>query len=317
MQSLHSSCQAPGTFHWHTSVLEGNAARLMHEAVYKGQSVVDTARYPIDRRGSDDYRALVAAARASLTSEGCCRLPGFITRVGVEKMQAECQALQHGVRRNQNGRRVNVYYSETDATMPSTHPLNHEFDRHFGVIRDDMIAPNACVRSVYDDERVLGFAADVVGVRKLYQSRDAYQALTVNVMGDGENLHWHFDCNACAITLGIQQPHAGGELEYIPNIGRENYDEVEKTIAAREGETPANSKAYHTEEGALIFFRGGQSMHRVKPVLGERLRFVAALQLHTSDDAVDTPDMTERIYGVLQKEHLGPKKTVVAGEASM
>ena len=26
------------------------------------------------------------------------------------------------------------------------------------------------------------------------------QALTVNVMGNGDNLHWHFDCNVCTGT---------------------------------------------------------------------------------------------------------------------
>lgn len=53
-------------------------------------------------------------------------------------------------------------------------------------------------------------------------------------------------------------------------------------------------------------------MHRVKPVVGSGCRLVAALQYHTNRDAFDTPEMTERIYGVSVAEHVGPKESVVS-----
>jgi hypothetical protein len=73
-----------------------------------------------------------------------------------------------------------------------------------------------------------------------------------------------------------------------------------------------SSYQYETGEGELIFFRGGESLHQVRSVKGETLRMVAALQFHTSDDAFDLPDMTERIYGVPVDKHVGPKRRVVS-----
>eukprot|EP00615_Pteridomonas_danica_P009355 CAMPEP_0114351654 /NCGR_PEP_ID=MMETSP0101-20121206/17368_1 /TAXON_ID=38822 ORGANISM="Pteridomonas danica, Strain PT" /NCGR_SAMPLE_ID=MMETSP0101 /ASSEMBLY_ACC=CAM_ASM_000211 /LENGTH=192 /DNA_ID=CAMNT_0001491683 /DNA_START=469 /DNA_END=1047 /DNA_ORIENTATION=+ len=187
-------------------------------------------------------------------------------------------------------------------------------------------------------------------------------------MGDNENLHWHFDCNACAITLGIQKPDQGGEFEFSPFIGRENYEAIQEIIhlspskhfqsdrndrqsdvlteseegkkesldsnkrqkmatsSSRNTSSPTHSQEpttstpkapldeFTTNEGMLVFFCGGQSLHRVKSVHGSKLRMVAALQYHTSDDAFDPPDMTERIYGVNPKEHVGPKPSVVSGQ---
>ena len=78
------------------------------------------------------------------------------------------------------------------------------------------------------------------------------------------------------------------------------------------------TREYRTREGELIFFLGGESMHRVRAVQGERLRLVAALQFHRSDDAFDPPEMTERIYGVDTNQHRGPKPAVFAdGTAEM
>eukprot|EP00466_Bigelowiella_natans_P016683 jgi/Bigna1/89111/estExt_fgenesh1_pg.C_440013 len=244
---------------------------------------------------------------------GCCRLEKFITDEGIERMQEETVTLSENARGNQKGRRTNAWYEDGDSTLPPSHPRNTFFHRNFGAIRDDMIAPDAAIRSVYDSESLIRFAADVLDVSTLYQSRDAYQALTINVMGEGEDLHWHFDNNYCAITLGIQQPESGGELEYIPAIGRANYDAIAEVM---QQEKSTMSRQYQTTEGALCFFRGGQSMHRVRRVGGERLRLVAALQYHTSDDATDSASKTERIYGVPVSEHVGAKKVIAAAAGS-
>jgi hypothetical protein len=266
---------------------------------------INFGKYPIDQPGSPAYASLLDRARTSLKEENCCRLPGFLTPEGIRAAQAECAEPAKRARSNQAGRAVNCYYGEPDATLSSSHPHNVMFDREFGVIRDDMIALDATLRSVYGNRSLMRFIADVLGLPRIYQSRDNYQALTVNVMHEGDSLHWHFDCNACAITLGVQEPEAGGNLEFLPNIGRHNHADIEAAMHERPDRLP--SRAYRTEEGALIFFCGGESLHRVQPVRGERVRMVAALQYHDSDDAFDTPETTERIYGVPASEHVGPK----------
>ena len=292
--------------------------------------MINYALYPIDARQSPEYAELVSTARDSLRRAGCFRLPGFVTSDGVRSIKREVLGVVDagGVIGNQVGRAVNCYYTKGDKSLPESHPLNTFFDRQFGAIRDDMIQHDGDLRKIYDDKEVVSFVADVLGVPKLYQSRDSYQALTVNVMGDEDHLHWHFDCNACAITLGIQVPESGGELEFVPYIGRGSYDSVEQVLAGRyrsqlavdaasagaaaDAQSGLSTYRYETGEGELVFFCGGQSMHRVRAVKGDRLRLVAALQFDTTDQCFDPPDMTQRIYGVPMEQHVGPKKSVVS-----
>ena len=296
-------------------------------------------KYPIHLRGSDAYKSLVASARESLEKDGCCRLQNFILPAAVLRMQVECGSLVGAALGNQYGRSVNCWYSKGDSSLPQAHPLNVHFAREFGVIRDDMIGENDVVRQVYNNLHLIRFVADILGVPSLYQSRDSYQALTVNVMTNGEHLHWHFDCNECAVTLGIQEPEGGGELEFVPNIGRHNYESIAEifeednarnraqhssttdclthllptrdfasgplTASPKSGRIQRHS--YQTTAGTLIFFRGYNSLHRVCEVKGSTPRLVAALQFHTSADAFDSPETTRRIYGVPVSEHLAPK----------
>jgi len=279
-------------------------------------------RYPIDKRGHAAYDVLLNNAKAALRTQGCFRLPNFVTPAGVEHAKRECLGAifdgqggnAKGILGNQVGRAVNCYYEAGDESLPVSHPQNTFFNRSFGVLRDDMIG-NGALRKIYDEQHLVNFVSDVLEAPRIFQSRDSYQALTVNVMKEGESLHWHFDCNACAVTLGIQVPERGGQLEFVPNIGRTNYDAI--TSVLEEEDTALESFEYDTGEGELVFFCGGESIHRVKAVEGGTLRLVAALQFHTSDGAYDSPEMTQRIYGVPEEEHLGPKKNVVCSSSSI
>jgi hypothetical protein len=80
--------------------------------------------------------------------------------------------------------------------------------------------------------------------------------------------------------------------------------------------TPSPPSLFCIFAGTLTFFRGGASLHRVKPVHGSRLRLVAALQFHTSDDSFDPPAISQLIYGVQPADHLGPKSHVVGFPSS-
>lgn len=278
---------------------------------------INLKEYPIHDKSAAPYRDLVLRARKLLKTSGYVALPNFICKTGLERIKAQCLEVieQRPVRGNQVGRAVNCYYTVTNDDLSSDHPQNILFDRQFGVIRDDMIREDDGIRQVYDNPLLVQFVAEVLESPELHQSRDNYQALTVNVMGDGDHLHWHFDCNACAVTLGIQVPEGGGQFEFVPFIGREEYAQVSAVMAAEPGTAP-NAKEFCTEEGMLVFFCGGESIHCVRPVVGPRCRMVAALQFHTSPDAHDPPEMTRRIYGVPVEEHLGPKQHIVSAYIS-
>jgi len=278
---------------------------------------INLEEYPIHDRNAVRYGELVLRARKLLKNSGFVALPNFICKTGLERIKAQCLEVinQQPVLGNQVGRAVNCYYTATNDDLSSDHPQNVLFDRQFGVIRDDMIHADHGIRQVYDSPFLVQFVADVLESPELHQSRDSYQALTVNVMAEGDHLHWHFDCNACAVTLGIQVPEGGGQFEFVPFIGREEFAKVSAVIAAEPGSAD-NVKEFSTEEGMLVFFCGGESIHCVRPVVGPRCRMVAALQFHTSPDAHDPPEMTQRIYGVPVEEHLGPKEHIVSAYAS-
>ena len=93
-----------------------------------------------------------------------------------------------------------------------------------------MIPSTDAVRQVYDDPHLIQFVTDVMDVPILYHSDDPGQGLTINVMDKGEGFHWHFDKNASAVTLGIQQPQGGGKFEYAAYITRNNYPAIQKVV---------------------------------------------------------------------------------------
>lgn len=316
------------------------------------ETVINVDRYPIHQRESEAYADLVSDARRNLDTWGFFRLPGFLTEEGVTQAVEECEHIidKGGIVNNQVGWAVNCFYCPPDESLPSTHPVNILQPRKFGAIRDDMLPESAVVRQVYDSQALIAFVADVTGEPTLYQSRDRYQALTVNVVDKDGDLMWHFDNNDCVVTLGVQMPESGGQLEFVPNIGRGNIDGIQqvltgqyspsgritggdeqvaldtlpgaqdkaegsnKSLVEPKDEETIVSYQYDTEAGTLVFFRGGNSLHRVRPMKGDTLRLVAALQFHSSDDAFDSPEQIERIYSIPVEEHQGPKPVIMSSD---
>lgn len=212
--------------------------------------IINVQEYPIDEVNTVPYNDLVSRARESLQTKGYFALPNFICKSGLDLIKAQCQEVisTRNVLGNQVGRAVNCFYTEKCDDLPINHPQNTFFSRRFGVIRDDMIHEHDAIRSVYDSEHLLRFVAAVLGLKELHQSRDSYQALTVNVMSEGDNLHWHFDCNACAVTLGIQEPQGGGQFEFVPFIGRTSFDRIQDVLSPPAGTEPGTSE-FCTQEG--------------------------------------------------------------------
>ena len=93
----------------------------------------------------------------------------------------------------------------------------------------------------------------------------------------GQKLGWHFDNSSFAITLLIQKPKGGGEFEYVRNVrnaesGKEDYELAGKVL---NGEVPPMFVS--TEPGALVLFRGSNSMHQVTATQGDQTRILAVL----------------------------------------
>ena len=268
--------------------------------------------YPLHRREHPDYRQLLLQMRTQLEKLGYCQLPDFLSAKSLQRLQRQYRDLARHCAK-QHGREVNCYYSPANENRPPDHPQNTFFTREFGVIRTDMLPDGCLLQQIYDDRNLMIFIRDVLGIPALYQSRDAYQSLTINCMQAGEHLHWHFDCNDFAVTLAIQAPEEGGEFEFVRDIGRTNSEDISRVLADNHSNLPERliPRQFAVTEGTLVIFKGGESLHRVLPVKGRRVRLVAALQYHSRDGARDDPRMTQRIYGIDPSLHCGSKEKIV------
>ncbi len=98
---------------------------------------------------------------------------------------------------------------------------------------------------------------------------------------EGQELGWHFDNSAFAITLLLQKPDLGGGVfEYVPNIrqadndGGDNgdgmgFEKVQETVDGR-----IIPKTLELNPGTLVLFRGRDSLHRVTKVVGDITRIL-------------------------------------------
>ena len=79
----------------------------------------------------------------------------------------------------------------------------------------------------------------------------------------------------------IQAPEAGGKFEYVKDVrdadrGEMNFEQTKKVL---DGITPTEELSI--DVGALVLFRGRNSMHRVTPTVGDRTRMLVVLAYNT------------------------------------
>ena len=98
----------------------------------------------------------------------------------------------------------------------------------------------------------------------------------------------------------IQRPERGGAFEYVKDVrnadnGEMNYELTEQVL---NGETP--SKTLAIDAGALVLFRGRNSMHRVTPVVGGPTRILAVLAYNTQPEVSLSESVRRTFYGRLR-----------------
>jgi len=125
---------------------------------------------------------------------------------------------------------------------------------------------------------------------------DPFQALNLMYLGDGNESQWHYDAGEFTVTLLLQDAKMGGEFEFVPNIRSvedENYAEVRQVF----DNTHEGVRCYERTTGTLTMFRGGHSLHRVTPSIGDQKRITAILCYDEHPDFIDSDDVNLRLYG--------------------
>ena len=136
-----------------------------------------------------------------------------------------------------------------------------------GVVAYDQFPATSPVRRLYEWRPVIDFVSAVLERAPLYQYADPMGALNLAVMGDGDELQWHYDQTDFVVSLALRDADVGGDFEVAPKLrsaSDENYAGVSRVLA---GDSDEVTRLPMTP-GTLLIFAGRHSLHRVSPISG-------------------------------------------------
>jgi hypothetical protein len=256
--------------------------------------LVDLGRYPIDAPGTSAYDAAVASARAELAERGAAELAGFVTTDGVRALQADAESL---VPRSFHSGGVGTAYLELpEDHWPKDHPRQTWAPYAVGAVGYDVIPRASPLRRLYESALLLSFLEAVLDRGTLHRYADPCGALNLAVMGDGDELQWHFDQTDFVVSLAIQPAMRGGDFDVVPRIRSgddERYDDVAKVLGGGHDDVVTLPMT----PGTLLVFEGRHSLHRVSPIEGGTLRHVGLLAYDTQPGTVSSDLLREVRYG--------------------
>lgn len=237
------------------------------------QNVVNLKLYPLSE-GS-----LRIACKETLDSDGVLVLPNFLHPSAVAFVRREGEDNSHLA--YYTASKHNIYLEPPSPEYPSDHPRNREVSSSKGCITTDQIPSTSALHTLYDAPDFRDFLCAVLDVAELHGYADALSSINLHYASEGQELGWHFDNSSFAITLMIQNPESGAAFQYVKNVRdaarREMNFERERKVL--DGEWPTETLSI--DDGALVLFRGRNSMHRVTPAKGTRTRMLVVLAYNT------------------------------------
>ena len=266
---------------------------------FNARNFVDTRRYPIHEFGPA-RDALVDLLRRELDTVGCAVLKGFVPAGGLSALVAECDRVAvHGHR---NFSRTNAYFTQDRPELPASHPLRRFYDRSNAFVPADNFGPDSILRGIYEWPAFAPFIQAALGEAHFYRYADPLADLIVNLTESGDGFPWHFDTNNYTVTLAIQNAESGGDFQYSAHLRtptEENYAGVEAVL---DGDGNL-IRTLHLEPGDLQIFKGRYSLHRVTPLSGPRVRYVAIFSFVEEPGMVGSPERTRQLYGRVLPVH--------------
>ena len=253
--------------------------------------IVNLIKHPITQASYS------AECRATLDADGVLVLEDFITPDALKQMHAEGSAQQH--RAYFCSQDHSVYLTPDNPAYPEDHPANHKVLSSKGCICEDVISDTSPLRILYDDPRFRDFVGETTGQSELHPYADGLSSINVHYANRGQELGWHFDNSSFAITLLIQKPAAGGRFEYVKNLrdadaGEMNYEGVEALLTGA-----TEPQVLSMDPGALVLFRGRNSIHRVTPNESDTTRILAVLAYNADPGVKLSESARMAFYGRL------------------
>lgn len=262
--------------------------------------VIDLDRYPIHEDG-EARRNLVSSVQSDIRSVGCAVIKQFVKPEAIPALVAEGDRVAHLGHRNFN--RTNPYFTNVPDELPETHPLRRFYDRSNAFVPADNFGDDSIIRAIYEWPSFAPFIQEVLEEPSFYRYADPLADVIINLAQEGNGFPWHFDTNNYTVTLAIQNAEQGGEFEYSPNLrspSDENYDGVGRVLDGDQ----SLIHTLHLEPGDLQIFKGRYSLHRVTPLSGPTMRYVAIFSFTELEGMVGSPERTRQLYGRVLPIHL-------------
>ena len=277
-----------------TELLGSHGQLELHEQLVPVEQLVDLERYPVLDPSGPAFTALVEMARVQLRGTGAVELPGFIRTGGVEALVADADAM--AVRAHHSAGEGTAYLEYPDFSLPEDHPRLTWGHYGVGAVAYDLMPTDSLLRRLYEWEPLRHLVEAVLDRGTVHRYADPFGALNLAVMGEGDELQWHFDQTDFVVSLAIQSADRGGDFEVVPRIRSaddENYAGVDRVL---HGET-AGVVTLAMTPGTLLIFEGRHSLHRVSPIVGGTLRHVGLLAYDTKPGTMGSDLLRADRYG--------------------
>ncbi|WP_025900062.1 HalD/BesD family halogenase [Sneathiella glossodoripedis] len=255
----------------------------------KLEQIINHRDYPI----SDPQ--FIDRQKQALDKNGIIVLENFISPRAVETIRTEGLSNEDLVYAKTE--RHTVYLSPTDKTFPDQHIRNQLVISSKGCLTDDQIGESSPLKILYRSTDFKNFLCSVLREENLYPYADPLSSVNLHFAKTGQELGWHYDNSSFAITLMIQPADQGGEFEFVKNTrSAENndmgYETTEKVLNG-----DLSTEKLSLGAGTLVLFRGRNSLHRVRPNLGERTRMLAVLAYNSEPGISLSEEARKTFYG--------------------
>jgi len=253
--------------------------------------VVNLEQYPIN---DNDFRA---RCKATLDENGALIMPGFLQPATVATVRKDGEENQHLAYYTVS--QHNLYLTPTDPDYPPDHARNREISSSKGCITTDQIPTDSALHTLYRSSDFREFLCAVLDEGELHEYADPLSSINLHYAAEGQELGWHFDNSSFAITLMIQNPEKGGVFEYVKDVRNADSGEMNYALSGKILDGEVATQTLSMDPGALVLFRGRNSMHRVTPTVGDRTRMLVVLAYNTEPGISLSESARMTFYGRL------------------
>jgi hypothetical protein len=236
----------------------------------------------------------VEQGRAQMLETGACEIPKFVRPEALDDFVEDARRLASLAHRS--GGLGTVYLGFPDESFPADHPQQYLGQYDVGAVAYDLFPADSPTRRLYEWPELLRFVAALLGLDEIFRYADPLGALNLAVMGDGDQLQWHFDQTDFVVSLALQDADDGGDFEVAPQIRTvddERYDDVARVL----GGDHSSVVTLPMTPGTLLVFAGRHSLHRVSPISGTTPRLVALLGYDTKPGTMSSDLLKAVRYG--------------------